>query len=155
MREWLLKLKVKKLAMPMIGCGLDELDWTIVSNIINKVYAGKDIQISIYSLGDSKTTNKRGGKFDDKKQSKIDSYFSNGKKDGSSSVKREGAERHQLKPTKDFQSPNKDKKQHGGKRDDQVDSADGLRISKPTVSGSPQNNRKRQVSPNQDQKDID
>ena len=38
---------IKKIAMPMIGCGLDRLKWEDVSEIINNVFKDVDIEILI------------------------------------------------------------------------------------------------------------
>lgn len=39
--------KIKKVAMPMIGCGLDRLEWVKVSEIIKKVFEDTDVEILI------------------------------------------------------------------------------------------------------------
>lgn len=39
--------KVKHLAMPAIGCGLDKLDWGIVSREIKREFKNKDIDITV------------------------------------------------------------------------------------------------------------
>jgi len=38
---------IKYIAMPMIGCGLDRLNWSRVSNIIKKIFKDTDIEILI------------------------------------------------------------------------------------------------------------
>lgn len=57
--EALLKLKkkcvvyeIEKLAMPKIGCGLDGLRWSIVSEIIQSVFKDTDIEIVVCYLED-------------------------------------------------------------------------------------------------------
>lgn len=50
MRDWTEGLRIKKLAMPRIGCGLDKLDWNTVEEIIEEVFEGADIEIVIYKL---------------------------------------------------------------------------------------------------------
>ena len=50
MKEQCLTLNVKKLAMPMIGCGLDRLDWTEVRQLITEVFQDTDIEIMICKL---------------------------------------------------------------------------------------------------------
>jgi len=50
MREQCLKNGIKKLAMPLIGCGLDKLSWDIVENIIINVFKNDDINILICKL---------------------------------------------------------------------------------------------------------
>lgn len=37
----------KKIAMPIIGCGLDKLQWDKVSEVIKKVFADTDIEIFV------------------------------------------------------------------------------------------------------------
>lgn len=41
-------LNVTKLAMPMIGCGLDQLDWNVVARIIDDVFSKSMTKITIY-----------------------------------------------------------------------------------------------------------
>lgn len=41
---------IKKLAMPMIGCGLDKLEWDKVKDVIEDVFCDSDIEIVIYFL---------------------------------------------------------------------------------------------------------
>lgn len=38
---------VKRIAMPIIGCGLDRLDWDKVSTIIQEVFSDTDIEILV------------------------------------------------------------------------------------------------------------
>jgi Macro domain. len=38
------------LAMPLIGCGLDKLEWTKVKDIILDVFKNDDIHITVYKL---------------------------------------------------------------------------------------------------------
>ena len=54
MRNALLKMKtvcesnnIKKVAMPIIGCGLDRLEWGKVSEIIKNVFQNSDIEILV------------------------------------------------------------------------------------------------------------
>ena len=42
---------VKHLCMPVIGCGLDGLIWEKVSSLIQEVFAGSNIKITIYHWG--------------------------------------------------------------------------------------------------------
>ena len=42
--------KIKKLAMPRIGCGLDKLQWDKVKSIIEKVFANTDIEILVCNI---------------------------------------------------------------------------------------------------------
>ena len=41
---------IKKVAMPQIGCGLDQLEWDKVSKIILDVFSGTDIEILVCKL---------------------------------------------------------------------------------------------------------
>lgn len=47
MRKLALKNNVKKIAMPIIGCGLDKLKWNKVSEIIKDVFKNTDIEILV------------------------------------------------------------------------------------------------------------
>ena len=38
---------IKKIAMPLIGCGLDRLEWYKVSEIIKKLFSDTDIEILV------------------------------------------------------------------------------------------------------------
>lgn len=40
----------EKLAMPLIGCGLDRLKWTRVKKIIEDVFKDTDVEILVYDL---------------------------------------------------------------------------------------------------------
>ena len=42
--------KVTKVAMPVIGCGLDRLEWDKVSEIIKEVFDDMDIEILVCKL---------------------------------------------------------------------------------------------------------
>ena len=55
MREALEDLKVSlnlpkgnKLAMPLIGCGLDRLEWDNVREIVQEVFADTNVEITVY-----------------------------------------------------------------------------------------------------------
>lgn len=50
MREQCIDMDIDKLAMPMIGCGLDRLDWDQVKEMISTVFDGVDIEILICQL---------------------------------------------------------------------------------------------------------
>ncbi|MGN0474827.1 MAG: macro domain-containing protein [Acutalibacteraceae bacterium] len=50
MRDQAVRLGITKIAMPKIGCGLDRLSWTKVSEIIKKVFANTDIDIIVRYL---------------------------------------------------------------------------------------------------------
>jgi O-acetyl-ADP-ribose deacetylase (regulator of RNase III) len=41
---------VTRLSMPRIGCGLDKLQWNDVSKIIDEVFAGANVSITVYRL---------------------------------------------------------------------------------------------------------
>jgi hypothetical protein len=43
-------LDISKIAMPLIGCGLDRLDWCEVEEIISEVFASSDIEILVCTL---------------------------------------------------------------------------------------------------------
>ncbi len=47
MRSNLIRLNIGKIAMPMIGCGLDRLDWKSVSEIIYNVFDDTDLEIMV------------------------------------------------------------------------------------------------------------
>ena len=38
---------IKKVAMPLIGCGLDRLQWDRVSAMIKEIFADEDIEILV------------------------------------------------------------------------------------------------------------
>ena len=42
------ELNVTELAMPTIGCGLDNLDWSIVARIIDQIFENSNIKITVY-----------------------------------------------------------------------------------------------------------
>lgn len=50
MRDQLESLSITKLAMPLIGCGLDRLEWDRVKDIIEDVFTDIDIDIIICRL---------------------------------------------------------------------------------------------------------
>lgn len=52
MRSLIEKHNVKKLAMPLIGCGLDGLNWVIVKKMIAYIFRNISIEIRIYQLID-------------------------------------------------------------------------------------------------------
>lgn len=47
MKKLCSQYRIKKLAMPKIGCGLDGLRWNIVSRLIKKTFEDTDIEILI------------------------------------------------------------------------------------------------------------
>ncbi len=46
-REKVVKLKLQKVAMPKIGCGLDRLDWENVRETIKEVFAETEIDLLV------------------------------------------------------------------------------------------------------------
>ncbi|KAL0491083.1 hypothetical protein AKO1_009712 [Acrasis kona] len=50
MRDHMLNNDVTKLSMPVIGCGLDKLEWPKVVEIITKIFEGTDVEITVYKL---------------------------------------------------------------------------------------------------------
>ena len=50
MRELCADFGITKLAMPLIGCGLDKLDWEQVKDVIDDVFNETDIEILICKL---------------------------------------------------------------------------------------------------------
>lgn len=48
MRDQCENLDIEHLAMPKIGCGLDGLDWNIVREMIQDVFAETDINITVF-----------------------------------------------------------------------------------------------------------
>lgn len=50
MRDQCEDLDITKIAMPMIGCGLDRLDWELVKDIIYDVFDAVNIEIVVYKL---------------------------------------------------------------------------------------------------------
>ena len=38
---------IRRVAMPVIGCGLDRLEWEKVSAVIQDVFAGTDVEILV------------------------------------------------------------------------------------------------------------
>lgn len=47
MKQNCLENNIKKIAMPVIGCGLDRLNWNDVSEQIKNVFAGTDVEILV------------------------------------------------------------------------------------------------------------
>lgn len=50
MKEQCIDFDITKLAMPLIGCGLDRLEWDKVKDIIEDVFDDTDIKITVYLL---------------------------------------------------------------------------------------------------------
>lgn len=47
MRDTILRRQIKKIAMPVIGCGLDRLEWSKVSKLLEDVLGDLDIEILV------------------------------------------------------------------------------------------------------------
>lgn len=47
MKDVCISKKINKVAMPLIGCGLDKLEWEKVSQIIKNIFADTDIEILV------------------------------------------------------------------------------------------------------------
>ena len=47
MKKLAIENNIKKIAMPIIGCGLDRLEWCKVSEIIKEVFEDTDIEILV------------------------------------------------------------------------------------------------------------
>ncbi|POS82547.1 hypothetical protein EPUL_004988, partial [Erysiphe pulchra] len=47
LRSEITRLRVKKLAVPKLGCGLDQLNWRIVRNMLEVIFQGTGIQILV------------------------------------------------------------------------------------------------------------
>jgi len=52
LRAKLIEDKVTKLAIPELGCGLDQLQWSRVLPLIKKVLQGVELDIYVYKLSD-------------------------------------------------------------------------------------------------------
>ena len=50
LRSQALEIKIQKLAMPKIGCGLDKLDWADVHKVIKDIFSGTEFEILIRYL---------------------------------------------------------------------------------------------------------
>ena len=50
MKLQILELMITKLAIPMIGCGLDKLDWSCVKSLIETTFEDIDIEILVCYL---------------------------------------------------------------------------------------------------------
>ena len=57
MRNHAEKNQVTHIAMPKIGCGLDKLEWNAVRTLIKNVFLQTDIQIDVYHLESTNSTN--------------------------------------------------------------------------------------------------
>ena len=50
MKGYIISLKITKLAIPQIGCGLDRLDWDCVKELIEEIFDDIDINILVCIL---------------------------------------------------------------------------------------------------------
>jgi hypothetical protein len=50
MKEQCETFSIRKIAMPLIGCGLDRLDWNKVKDVIEDVFSDTDIEILVCKL---------------------------------------------------------------------------------------------------------
>lgn len=50
LKQHCLENDIKRLAMPMIGCGLDQLDWEQVKEMLNLVFCDTEVRITVYKL---------------------------------------------------------------------------------------------------------
>lgn len=50
MKKQCVRYRVKRLAMPRIGCGLDKLHWETVKEQIEEIFKDIDIEITVYYL---------------------------------------------------------------------------------------------------------
>ncbi|XP_037334290.2 ADP-ribose glycohydrolase OARD1 isoform X1 [Pungitius pungitius] len=56
MKSHCLENGVTRISMPRIGCGLDRLQWSRVSEILEEVFKTTDISITVYSLPEKAET---------------------------------------------------------------------------------------------------
>ena len=47
MKTYIKKCNIQKLAMPKIGCGLDKLEWSKVSDIIKNIFKDTDVEFLV------------------------------------------------------------------------------------------------------------
>ena len=47
-KQIILRNNIKHIAMPVIGCGLDRLQWSKVSAMIKEIFADTDVEIVVY-----------------------------------------------------------------------------------------------------------
>ncbi|XP_029428762.1 ADP-ribose glycohydrolase OARD1 [Rhinatrema bivittatum] len=50
MRDHCLRNRVTAISMPRIGCGLDRLEWETVSVMLERVFKGTSVHLTVYSL---------------------------------------------------------------------------------------------------------
>lgn len=49
LKELIIKHHISNLAIPRLGCGLDQLDWNVVKTIIEYAFVDVDVNIYVYS----------------------------------------------------------------------------------------------------------
>ena len=54
MRDYMLETGLKKLCIPYIGCGIDRLEWEVVSNIVRGVFCDTDIEVKVVYMNEKK-----------------------------------------------------------------------------------------------------
>ena len=47
-KQIILRNNIKYIAMPVIGCGLDRLQWSKVSKMVKEIFADTDVEIIVY-----------------------------------------------------------------------------------------------------------
>jgi O-acetyl-ADP-ribose deacetylase (regulator of RNase III) len=50
LKRYVVEFRIRKLAMPCIGCGLDRLDWGQVSAMIKNIFRDTDVEITVCRL---------------------------------------------------------------------------------------------------------
>ena len=55
LRDLCQRFSVSELAMPKIGCGFDQLDWKIVSRMIDQVFDNSQIKLTVYLFEEKET----------------------------------------------------------------------------------------------------
>ena len=47
-KQIILRNNIKHISMPVIGCGLDRLQWSKVSKMVKEIFADTDVEIVVY-----------------------------------------------------------------------------------------------------------
>lgn len=50
MKDHCVKKEVKGVAIPKLGCGLDQLEWGRVSRLVQDIFGSVEMEILVYSL---------------------------------------------------------------------------------------------------------
>ena len=68
LKKHALQNDVKRIGMPLIGCGLDKLKWYDVEKLVREVFKNTHIAITVYKLenGEDKRKRKKGKKADER-----------------------------------------------------------------------------------------